>query len=266
MPVTGFFMLDPEKEMTPKKLFFKYLARIVCALFFWSFFYAFTFHRPYFPLASQTDHLWYLSMLIGLYLSIPVLRVVARNKKVLKFTCWCWLALMFVAFIGKFHELPVRYLDYGVYAEYPGYCLFAYLLKTEYSHDKKVSIIIYVLGIIGLLATVLIGLSLQTESSPFFSDTSPNVIASALALFLLFTRNELKISGKAAQMVEEVSRCTFGIYLVHIWILTQIFTRVHRFIPQPIPLCIICVGMAFVGGLIITWIIRRIPILKRYIV
>lgn len=264
--LTGFFMLDPEKELPLKKLFCKHLARIVVALLFWSLFYAYTFHRPYYPIGSQADHFWYLGMLIGVYLSIPVLRLIATHQAVLKFFCWCWLAWMTYRFLGSFFTMPFSYLEYGVYGEYPGYCLFAYLLKTEYGKSTRISRLIYGLGILGIFLTVFVGIQNQTAHSPFFSNTSPNVIVTSLALFLFFIRNPLKMSGKVALVTEEVSKCTFGVYMIHIWILTQVFTRIYRFVPQTIPLIIICLGMVFVGGLIITWLIRRVPILRNYIV
>ncbi len=263
--ITGFFMLDPGKEISIKNLFTKYLARIVAALVFWSFFYAITLHKPFYPIGSQSDHFWYLGMLIGLYLSIPILRLIVLNKTVLRFFCWCWLALMTYIFLGKFFRLPF-YLEYGVFGEYPGYCLFAYLLKTEYADKEKSAWPIYLSGIIGLLVTVLVGLHIQSEHSPFYSYSSPNVIFTSLALFLAFVRNPLSLKGRMAGWIETVSRCTFGIYLIHLWLLIHLFSRIYRFIPWPIPLSIISVGAVFCIGFVITCVVKQIPILNKYIV
>ena len=154
----------------------------------------------------------------------------------------------------------------GVFGEYPGYCLFAYLLKTEYADKEKSAWPIYLLGIIGLLVTVFVGLHIQSEHSPFYSYSSPNVIFTSLALFLAFVRNPFSLRGRMAGWMETVSRCTFGIYLIHLWLLTHLFTRIYRFVPWPIPLIIISVGVVFCLGFAITWTIKQIPILNKYIV
>ena len=266
--LTGFFLINPQKELSLKTLFGKYLARIVLALVFWSIAYSILLKEPVFPIGSQEGHFWYLQMLIGIYLSIPILRLVAQNQGVLFFFCVCWAILMTYSFLGNYTTLPMPF-EFGVFGEYSGYCMCAYLLKKEFDEGKlaKKKWFIYAAGIIGLVATLVGGVFSNEGNTPLFSYTSPNVIATSLAIFSFFIiecKNTLPL--KACHCIESISKCTFGIYLLHMWILIQVFSRVHRFIAQPVLLTIVCVSIAFFGGFIITWIIRQVPILNRYIV
>ena len=87
-----------------------------------------------------------------------------------------------------------------------------------------------------------------------------------IELFLAFVRNPFSLRGRIAGWIETVSRCTFGIYLIHLWLLIHLFSRIYRFVPWPIPLSIISVGVVFCIGFAITWVVRQIPILNKYIV
>jgi len=242
--LTGFFLLDPNKKISIDKLFGKYLARIVIALLFWSIFYAVSLKKSIYPFGSQEGHFWYLEMLIGLYLSIPVLRLVAQNQLVLKYFCVSWVVYRCYLFMGSFIVLPFQLQDV-IFLRYAGYCLIAFFIKSNLSsnekYNKQISAVIYMLGGFGLLTTVLGNLLFQVADNPMSCYDSPNVIITAVALFLFFVRHPLRLNNSLSSLIEEVSKCTFGIYLMHLWVLIQVFFRLHRFVPSPIPLSIICV-------------------------
>jgi surface polysaccharide O-acyltransferase-like enzyme len=75
-----------------------------------------------------------------------------------------------------------------------------------------------------------------------------------------------KKNKKIGNILTDISNCTFGIYLIHIYLLIHTFFRLHRFIEEPILLCLILVPLVFVVGYIITKIIKKIPLLGNYIV
>ena len=120
--LTGFFMLDGNKELPIRKLLTKYVLRMVVALVVWSAFYAATLHMSLLPFGSQGGHFWYLGMVIGLYLSMPILRMIAANKSLLAYFCWTWLFFMCYKFLGRFFALPID-LDNVVFVDYAGFAL-----------------------------------------------------------------------------------------------------------------------------------------------
>lgn len=264
--LTGFFLLDPLKELSLKKLLTKYVLRIVCALVVWSLFYAITLHKPLYPFGTQEGHFWYLGMLICLYLTLPVLRIIAANGAVLKYFCIGWFVLMSYKFLGNFAQLPFA-LTTEIFTDYAGYCLCAYYLKSSsILKNRRSELTIYVLGILGVIVTIVFAVLSGDDDSVFLSYLSPSVILTALALFAFAVKHPVKLGGRGAAFVETLSKCTFGIYLVHVWILIYTLSRIRRFIPQPLPLVLIGVSVAFVAGFFIAWIIKKVPVINKYIV
>ena len=96
--LSGMFFLNPNKEIDFKKLFCKYILRILLAIVFWGLFYQFSDIFSKFILHHETIslkkivvacakipfgppyyHLWYLYMLIGLYLLSPIYRIFSKS-------------------------------------------------------------------------------------------------------------------------------------------------------------------------------------------
>lgn len=262
--ITGFFMLDSTKSLPLKQLFGKYILRLFVALFFWSFFYAITLHKRLYPLGSQEGHFWYVGMCIGLYLAMPIMRWISTNQKLLGYFCWMWFALMVYKFLGSFWVLPINFCDV-IFVDFVGYCLMAYYLKTL-SLSKRTRAIVYFMGVLGIAATICGGVVNQDPDTAFFSYTSPNVIMTAAAVFVFFLYSPLHANKRIAQWIGTLSQCTFGVYLVHMWILIQIFFRLHRFIPNVIVLTMVCVIVTFILGSGVVLIIKKVPVLNKYLV
>lgn len=262
--LTGYFMLDPNRELPIRTLFSKYILRLVAALIVWSIFYAATLHAPYYPFGSQEGHFWYVGMCISLYLAMPIMRLIARDRKILGYFCWVWLGVKIYHFIGNYVTLPIDMFEH-LFVDFVGYCLWAYYLKAV-NLSKRNRAIIYGAGVSGMVVTIITALISQNDDTLFFSYTSPNVIITSVALFLFFSNWHISAGEKITKFLTTISKCTFGIYMVHMWILIQIFFRMHRYVSDPMLLCIICVILAFIAGLGITVLIKKIPILNKYIV
>lgn len=262
--LTGFFMLDPSKNITINVLYRKYILRLFTSLVFWSLFYAFTLHKSLYPLGIQEGHFWYVGMCIGLYMAIPVMRLLVSYAHVLKYFCWTWFAVKVYQFLGHYVTLPIDLRDV-IFVDYVGYCLFAYYLKTL-SQIKLARKIFYILGLLGIGVTIAVGVLTKDDNTVFYGYTAPNVIVIAISIFVFFLNRSIKLSTAVTQKISVVSQCTFGIYMVHLWILVHVFSRFHRFISHLVPLCLICVIFSFLAGFIITYAIKRIPYVGKYIV
>lgn len=268
--LSGFFLVDPKKKMPFRALFFKYLLRVVGALVIWSAIYAATLHVPLYPFGSQEGHLWYLPMIMGVYLSIPILRLIVQHRKIMEYFLVVWGCFLVYQFGSYFVTLPFTTYTM-VFADFVGFAVFAYYLKAVFTHPTnerrahKMAISIYIVGIVGLLVTIYVGL-LTGGDTPFWGFTAPNTVSTVTAMFVFAIRHPLKLTGAKAKFVETCAKCSFGVYLVHVWILIQIFNRVHRFVPDVVPLVLICWVASIVGGLVITYLLRLIPGLKRIMV
>lgn len=269
--LTGFFMVDPQKELSIKKLLSKYVVRIIGALVFWSLFYALTLRKSIYPFGSQEGHFWYLGMVIGVYLSLPILRLIAQNKAILSYFIYAWMAFIVYDYLGNFIALPFS-ITTNIFVNFVGYALLGYYIRTIFynadnaANTRRASHIIYLLGILGFIATVALTIISQDDESIFMGYTAPNVIVQAAALLVFGIRHPIHLGRRLGRWTEECSLCTFGIYLIHIWILIQIFNRIHRFIPQPLPLVAICLVVAFGASFAVSYLLRKIPFFRKYII
>lgn len=263
--ITGFFFLNPEKELTLKKLFGKNILHLVLVLVFWTWFYAVTLHclyTCYYPFGGQNTNFWYIGMCIGLYISMPVLRCVAADDKLLAYSCWIWLFIRIYCYIGYYVDVPIVFTDY-VFTGYVGYCLWGYYL-SRIKLDKKQTNAFYVVGLLSLVVTVTLPLLTKWEMVVDFE--SPGPILFCIALFLFVIKHPIQSSSRMTRIVEHVSSMTLGIYMVHTFVVMETFTRIHRFIPNPYLLVLLAIVVVFGLSYLITLVIKQIPVLKKWVV
>ena len=261
--LTGFFFLNLDKELPLKKLYGKKILRLMISVIFWTLFYAITIHTmPYYPFGSQNSHFWYIGMCIGLYISMPVMRMIASNEKLLSYSCWIWLFIECYCFIGRYVEVPIVFTDY-VFTDYVGYCLWGYYLSCV-KLTKKQEVCIYILGLIALIVNSIIPLFSYTTKG--FAYETPGVVFSSLALFLFVLRHPLHFGNRIYKVIGYVSKLTLGIYMVHIFVLTEIFFRVYSFITNPVLLVPVIVLAVFFISLVISIIISKIPFVGKWVV
>lgn len=270
--ITGFFLLDPAKDIPLKKLYGKNTLRILTALIFWSFLYALVLHKPFYPLGSQETHFWYLGMIIGVYVAVPILRLITANPTILRYFIVAWFCVMLYGFIGNFVTLPFDMQDV-IFVKFAGYCVLGYYIKylstltpTEAPRIRLVRRGIYWLGLLGLIVTAGGTVLSQNDECVLLGYSSPNMILCSAAIMLYGACHPLQLSGRKAAMLLNCSECTFGIYLVHVLILVEIYNRLARFVPQMVPHMILAILIAFFVGYGITFLLKKIPVVNKYIV
>lgn len=260
--LTGFFFLNPNKELPLKKLYGKNTLRLVLALVFWILFNALTIHSRFYPFGGADTNFWYIGMCIGLYISMPVLRRIAANDKLLAYSCWIWLFIRCYYYVGKFISVPIVFTDY-IFTDFVGYCLWGFYLYRM-TMTRKRARTIYCVGFISMLATVL--LPLLTGKKVDFEYPDPIPVLVAIAIFLFVIRHPLNCSLKTERLLSHLSKATFGVYMAHTFVVVETFSRVYHFFPNPYVLVPIAFCVIYGLSYIITIIIKQIPILKDWVV
>lgn len=260
--LTGFFFLNPEKKLPLKKLYGKNTLRLVLALVFWTLFNAVTVHSGCYPFGGMDTNYWYVGMCIGLYISMPVLRRVVANDKLLAYSCWIWFFIRCYDYIGRYVDVPIAFTDY-VFTEYMGYCLWGYYL-TRITLSREKTRMVYFGGFVSLLTMLFV--PLLTANKVTFEYTDPIPALAVFAIFLFFIKHPLKFSVKAERILTHLSKATFGIYLAHTFVVIETFSRVYRFFPNPFVLVPIAFVVIFGLSYIITLVIKQIPVLKTWVV
>jgi surface polysaccharide O-acyltransferase-like enzyme len=269
--ISGAVFLKPTKRTSIKTLFSKYILRIAIALIVWSLFYSLYFHNPILPLGTGTgNHLWYLSMIIGIYLTIPILQNLPDN--LLNYFIFIWMFFLTYDFLNKMtgNYFILGDLEYNFFLGYIGYFILGHLLYNK-QRTKLTNMLIYWAGILSTLMTIFgaIWLSIQggETNQKFFNYFSPNVLMMSIALFVFITNRKSQIQNqRVRELIYSLSSASFGIYLVHMFVLIQLYSRIVRFVPNPlffIPLvCLVTFGVSY----FIVLIVKRLPIVSNYIV
>lgn len=290
--ISGALFLDPKRNFSLKSIITKNIFRLITAFSFWSIIYAIYCHLCFKPMSASgliaeiligPGHLWFLYMIIGIYITIPIMRKIASDKQLTKY--FLLLSLIFTFCIPFFIRIldlipslkPISalannlftFFDFNIGAGFLGYFLLGHYLNCT-SFSKKTENLILALGIISYLTiagiTYLICATTSVDDKFLYSNFSPLVIFEAMAMFVWIKRlklHEYKLSNKFAH----IAKLSFGIYLAHMlvfYILESIGLTANIVSPiLGIPLMsiatfITCYGLAF--------ILSKIPYLNKYII
>ena len=288
--ISGAIFLAPGKEISIKRLYIHNILRMVIIYILWNGIYGLFDCRKYdWSLLSPRDvitemaygryHLWFLAMIIGLYMLVPILRkwlLVAEEKDVRYFL------VLFVVFqIGKEtffalqNNLLTQFLSGLISIEmvcsYVGYFVLGYYV-VHYDIASKWYKWIYLGGILGAVLNVLLGNALALRrsepSAAVYDSYSVFTFFMALSIFLLVKQcaDGKQWSGKTRTIISEVSGNTMGVYLMHILMLEWGRDyNVHSMMISPIiGIPLISFG-CFVICLAVSAVLRRLPLIGRYI-
>lgn len=293
--LSGMFLLDPKRGLPLSKLLFHNALRILVCLVFWGGVYA---AAEYLldggrltwagvgnallgALRGNTHyHLWFLYMILGLYLITPILRAFVRGASRGDFHWFFLLAFLFASLLptafrlwpNATHIVKIWYdrLAVQTVLGYVGFYVAGYYLK-EYTLGRLAEAVIYVLGVLGAVATVW-GTRVLSLRSGGLDDTlygyfSPNVVCFAVAVVVLF-RYVLGVSDERSrrQRLGGVARIAFGVYLVHdlfLMLLRHFGVTTLSFAPvASVP--VLAAGV-FLCSLAVAWLISKIPFVGRWL-
>ncbi len=285
--VTGALLLDPERPISFKKLFSKYILRAVLAIvIFTLIFFAFDLwvagtppklsDIPAVLVKMMTNdswsHMWYLYMLIGLYLLMPAFRLITAgaDEKTLRY-----LILVGLIFMLVFPTLETLLgVKIGFYIPvppvHPFYLFLGYVLhKRIIRIPRWLGAPMFAAGVLSsLILTQLQMFQEITIIKKLVTNYSFVIIAlMAAGLFSLFRTDEKKADtpGKKHRLLSFLDVQSFGIYLLHFLLLKLAVTQINW---NPYQaggnLVLILVTLAvFLLSLGLTWCLRLIPFVRK---
>ena len=234
-------------------------------------------------LGNTETHLWFLTMLMGLYLLTPLLRAFLRGASrgdLHWFLLLYFLLMMVLPLVLRLRgsQTATYYADH-LYLNFTlsnpplafvGYYVAGYYLKT-YTLGRVAEWLIYLLGIAGAVATVggtsLLSARAGSLDMTFYSYLTPNICAMSVAVFVLF-RYVLGVSDEPSRKgwVSAMSGCGFGVYLSHVIFL--ILLRRFGMTALPIPTAVavpLLTLMVFLPSFALSWLLNRLPVVGRYL-
>mgnify|MGYP005768132739 CR=1 FL=1 len=277
--ITGCLLLRKDSVVTYEKNIGRYVRRVLLALLIFGTVFSWmeiitetkTISLHMFPEGllrtiegNSWGHLWYLYELVGIYLIFPIIKIFSDNasKKEYK-TVLCIVFLFNLCFATVNDIYPLI----GFYLPVRGNSLFYMLLgryldveKEEYPKDRVLYVLIFCLAILLILGAV------DSEIISILTGyCSPLIGIMSAAIFLCVSRIKIKQSN----ILWKLDRLCFGVYLVHP-VFTNLFYKFFNITPllfeRLIPLGIFLFFLMFaVLSFIASYIMNKIPILKRYV-
>ncbi len=291
--IMGILLLDEKKEISTKKIWKKYIFRIIVAALFYGLIYktlrvvltktfmsvgafAMTYIKE-FCTGQLEFHFWFVYAVIGVYISIPILRAFVKNASdhLMKYFLFLWLlesVLELISHIEQFAFVGVclnsfRFLN--LFLGYTGYVVWGYYLN-KHLPDKKKSVCIYVVAFFGLMVacyqTGIYEIVNGGVDYNWMMNESPFIIFWSTAVFIFLKNRKWNSELIICKGLAWVGSHTFSIYFIHMVSIIALLNTEYVVIPvsvylQPWIWFVITVLMAILW----TGIVQMIPKARKYI-
>lgn len=251
--ISGFLLL-PMKDTT-SKFFKKRFTRVLFPWIFWMIVFAvfFVFQRgdsisqmftniAHIPVnfGVEVGHLWYVYMLIGLYLLVPIISPWLRScgKKELRFYLIIWAVTTLLPYLhqvwpeiwGECYWNPTPMLYY--FTGFIGYFVLGHYIRRYGPINLWLSIAMVIVGY-GVTAAIFILQAPHVDSVAQaelpWNFCTLNVVLMSLGTFSIVSRFHITGKGLAARLLVSASVCSYAVYLCHIIILNYVHEFVDTF-------------------------------------
>jgi len=293
--ISGFLLLPMKPGMSMGEFYRKRASRILIPLAVWTVVYSFycTFKMES-GLVSVSDyalsilkgigfffinfpapigHLWYVYMILGIYLIIPILSpwVERASRRQMRLIIGVWLLLTPVPFLRLvWPELwgECSWNPFGAHQYISGFI--GYLLAGAYARKflfdskqsyKGIGLLLTVLGFVGAAAGILYQIYYMPPTAETFGNYWQNfeitwffcglpMCLETFGLFLLFFRWSPK---QIPAVMSDFSRLSYGVYLCHIMFLTWFYEEIFLplALPTPVSILAICACTVITSYLVI---------------
>lgn len=278
------------RSIPTKIIYTKYITRIVTAYFFWSGFYALLDYDGITQFIAHVIsghfHMWFLPMIVGLYMAMPIIKCITADEKVTFYflILSVTLAIIIPTFVALSNDFAPRLINEGVQRinkalvgglklnivlGFTIYFILGYVISNIEINIKQRKLI-YVLGLIGFIATIvldaIVAIKKQTPCSTYYDFHMLGVFLEGLSIFVLLKYNCPK-SERMNAFVQNLSKYSFGAYLIHPFVQKALrkigFTSLTLNSAFAVPLLAITI---FTISMLISAVLNRIPVINRYIV
>lgn len=238
--ISGALFLNKRKELNIGRLFKKNIFRIFLIYIFWSLIYALPFFDKglsssyiLFRVLNGPFHFWFLKILIGLYIAVPLFRAITFNRKTEEYF------LFFAMLVGIVlpSVLPVLELfdtcymvvlrdfckgfDNDIVSTYSFYFVLGhYLFEYPFSAVKRRAL--YIIGIVSpilLSGANYYGSSLLGNPYQGFLSNSFVCTMFLAATIYVYVINCSSCMTRVGNILSKISKCTFGVYIVHVFVM-----------------------------------------------
>lgn len=288
--LSGALFLAPDYRLDVRRLYKHNILRMILLYIVWSCAYGIFDSRLFdFNEAGIKEvlremmfgryHLWFLPMIVGIYLLLPVLKswIEQAEKKNVQY----FLLLFLVLQIGRetIRALTVteeihHILDLGkieMACGYIGYFVWGYYL-AHVGISEKIRKVFYYAFVPSVALNVILGNVLARKSDAFggiiYDSYGLFTFVTVTVLFLIAKEQGSKLSfgEKSSRLICEISADTLGVYVMHVGLMEYLMNRgIHSMmLPNIVGIPLFSVFCFFVCT-IAAAILRRIPFIGRFL-
>ena len=283
--ITGALLLNKEYELGA--FLKKRLTRIIWPFLFWSLVFIgycwydeelnFTsdfWHNTGIVLHQLQNgayyHLWYVYMLIGLYLIIPVLGKFVRNasEKEIRYFLVVWFIV--IAFSQPYLAHYWPQVDVRYFSGYIGYLVLGHYLANKPIPKSGLLIPLWVYYLVCLasivLGTYFVSESTHSLSTIMYEPLGPFIILYSAGIFLLVKATPYRIPRWLVGIRDIAGNYSLGIYLCHALFLTLLgdwgisYLLCDPWLSIPIT-ALVCFMLSFA----LIFILSKIPVVGKYL-
>jgi surface polysaccharide O-acyltransferase-like enzyme len=286
--ISGALFLNKGKELNFGRLYKKNIFRVFLIYLFWSIVYTLPLLNDglslsyiLFRILNGPFHFWFLKILIGLYIAVPLFRTITSNRKTeeyfLLFAMLMGIILPSVLSVLELFDtrLMVALRDFckgfdmtfvSTYSFY--FVLGHYLLEYPISATKKRAL--YIIGIVSpilLFGANYYGSSLLGNPyQEFLSNSFVCTMFLAITIYLFFVNCNFGAT-RAEKVLAEISKCTFGVYIIHVLVMNLLWKLdITPSTCSPFWFVPLYALVVFVISLFITFVLQRIPFVNRWLI
>ncbi|MBO5066559.1 MAG: acyltransferase family protein [Clostridia bacterium] len=286
--ISGSLFLDPDRRVDTKKLYTKNVFRMITSFVFWSAFYiveryetnqSLTTAKLIQKFALGHYHMWFLFLIVGFYIVVPILRKITADKEATKY--FTAISLIFTIVVptlllhpkldwaSKGLDKTFMFLPLG----YTCYFLLGYLIN-KFEMKKWLKAVIFITGPVSFVFATIVTSAKSQELGSYYGVLneydSVTVLLQSLFVFVATKSiiEKIKFKPKSEKLISSLSKDTFGVYFLHPVAITTIGTlfNLHSATFNPL-LCIpLIVISAYIVSEIISHILNKIPVVKNYLV
>lgn len=225
---------------------------------------------------SYCYQFWYLYVLIGMYLMIPLLNKYVKNSNGIDMRILICIYVVFsfvlptiLIFVNK--EVDSVHVWKSAFVNFSGFCV--YMLIGYYLHKNKLgrSTVFILIGLFVIQLMLVIFLIVKkSDYFPLFVSYNTTYGCTISILSVLFAKKiEKSIASKKIlnKIIQFISKYSLGIYIYHV-IFIQLCRKIFGIDTSFAPLWIsgMLVSLLVFGlSLTASWVTKKIPILKRLV-
>lgn len=285
--ISGSLFLNNEKKIKIRSLFTKNIARMLIAFLVWSTLYA-IYNYDVAKLGAiefikkillGNYHMWYILLIIGFYATVPIFRRISSSRASTQYFLCLSLVVTFlipaIALIPEFEwvKTNLNQASLNLTSGCIPYFFFGYYI-VKYDISCKLKKLIYILGPVAFVITILGTLVISQQNGKpydyFYKHTSVTVLLQSLFVFLIIKEifDNKNIPEKVEKFISAISKHTFGVYLVHMFIIAELKNTfgINSVIVNPYIAIPAIIVITYVISEIISAILNKIPVIKKYIV